>query len=241
MEREARVGVIVFARMGSTRLPGKALLPVGHRPLLGHVLDRARLIRGANGLTLATSTDPADEPLVAFALREGLTVFRGSLADVARRALDCAVANGWAAFARVCGDQVFLDPAAVGQAIERMLDNPADPPDLVSNRLPGSVARGLTVEVVRIPALSRVLEQSADPQDREHITRYMYAHPDEFRLASAGAVPAGTEGLCLVVDTSSDLTRARYVAERLPQPPTASMREVAELVRAWDQENAALR
>ena len=237
MGREARVGVIVFARMGSTRLPGKALLPVGHRPLLGHVLDRARQILGANGLILATSTDPADEPLVAFALREGLTVFRGSLTDVARRALDCAVANGWAAFARVCGDQAFFDPAAVGLAIERMLGTPPDLPDLVSNSLPGRVACGLTVEVIRTSALSRVLEQSADPLDREHITRYMYSHPEEFRLVNAGAVPPDTEGLRFVVDVPRDLTRARYVADRLPQPATASMLDVAELLRAWEQEN----
>lgn len=237
MRDGTRVGVIVFARMSSTRLPGKALMPVGHRPLLGHVLDRARLIRGANGLTLATSTEPADEPLVAFALREDLTVFRGSLADVARRALDCAIANGWTAFARVCGDQVFLDPAAVGLAIERMLDDPAGPPDLVSNRFPGSVARGLAVEVMQAKALARVLERSTDPLDREHITRYMYTHPEEFRLVSAGAPASGTKGLRFVVDTPRDLICARYVAEQLPQPATATMREVAELVRAWEQEH----
>ena len=188
-------------------------------------------------MVLATSTDLADEPLVAFAVRESVTVFRGALADVARRALDCAVANGWTAFARVCGDQAFLDPAAVSLAIERMLDDPADPPDLVSNRFPGSVARGLTVEVVQTEALARVLERSADPQDREHITRYMYAHPEEFRLASSGAPTSGTEGLRFVVDTPRDLICARYVAEQLPQPATATMREVAELVRAWEQEN----
>ena len=231
------IGVIVFARMGSTRLPGKALLPVGPRPLLGHVLDRARQILGANGMVLATSTNPTDEPLVAFAVRESVTVFRGALADVARRALDCAVGNRWAAFARVCGDQAFLDPAAVSLAIERMLGTPTDPPDLVSNRVAGRVARGLTVEVVRTSALSRVLEQSADPQDREHITRYMYSHPEDFRLISAGAVSPATDGLRFVVDTPRDLTRARYVAERLPQPATASMPEVAALLRAWEREN----
>jgi len=221
--------------MSSTRLPGKALLPVGARPLLGHVLDRARRIPGAKGLVLATSTDPADEPLVAFAQREGVTVFRGSLADVARRAVDCAIANGWTAFARVCGDQAFLDPAAVGQAITRMLDDGTDSPDLVSNRLPGIVARGVAVEVVRTPALSRVLEESADPADREHITRYMYAHPENFHLVGGGMFPPATEGVCFVVDTPRDLTRARHVAERLSHPATASVLEVAELVRAWDQ------
>ena len=228
---------MVFARMGSTRLPGKALLPVGPRPLLGHVFDRARQILGASGVILATSTDPADEPLVAFAVRESVTIYRGALADVARRALACAVAHRWTAFARVCGDQAFLDPAAVALAIERMLGSPTDPPDLVSNRLAGTVAPGLTVEAIRTSALSRVVEQNADPQDREHITRYMYAHPEDFRLVSAGAVPPETEGLRFVVDTPRDLTRARYVAERLPQPATASTLEVAGLLRAWEQQN----
>ena len=230
---DMKVGVIVFARMGSSRLPGKALRPLGERPLLGRVLDRARQVRRAAGIVLATSTDPSDEPLISFAVREGVNVFRGNLTDVALRAFKCASANGWVAFARVCGDRPFFDPAAVDGAIDRMVQDPNNPPDLVSNLLGGSVAPGLVVEVMHTRGLARVLQESTDPQDREHVTRYIYSRPQQFQLVCAGEVPVTSEGLHFAVDTKSDLEAARYVTERLSDPATASVLEIAELMKAW--------
>ena len=230
-----KVGAIIFACMSSTRLRGKVLLPVGDRPLLSHVVDRARKIRRVAGVVLATSTDPSDEPLIDFATKEGLEVFRGSRVDVAQRALDCAYANRWTAFARVCGDRPFFDPIATDRAIERMLEGPGAPPDLVSNLLCGGVAPGLTVEIVHTDGLARVLRETGDPHDREHLTRHFYSHSERFRLASAGEMPGGTEDLRFAVDTSRDLERARWVTERLSCPERASVLEVARLLRAWEE------
>jgi spore coat polysaccharide biosynthesis protein SpsF len=227
----ARIGVIIFARMTSRRLPGKALQPVGDRPLLGRVIDRSRRITKADGgITLAISKDSSDDPMVDFACRENVNVFRGSLSDVALRAFECAAANGWMAFARVCGDRPFLDPDAVDAAIDCMLQE-SEPPDLVTNVLDGPVPAGMTVEVMGQRGLAKVLQESAEPEDREHVTRYVYSHPDRFRIARATPVAAATLGLRFAVDTQSDLEAARYVVERLPNPAAASIFDVARLVR----------
>jgi spore coat polysaccharide biosynthesis protein SpsF len=229
-----KAGVIVFARLMSSRLPGKALLPLGGRPMVGRVIDRARRVRLARGVVLATSTDPADDRLAEFAAAEGVDVYRGPLDNVARRALDCARAHGWTAFARVCGDRPFFGPEDTDRAIACMADG-GDAVDLVSGALAGPVPPGLTTEVIRTGALDRMLSLTRDSNDLEHLTRYMYAHPAQFRMAGVAVTGAG-EAVRLVVDTEQDLRRARYIVDRLGDPAAADLAEIVRLAQAWDRE-----
>src|SRR5690606_13327973 len=137
---------------------------------------------------------------------------------VARRGYDCAVEREWTAFVRICGDRPFLDPVAIDEAIEEMARKRDDPPDLVSNLLDGPVPVGLTVEVVRTEALGQALRESVDPQDREHLTHYLYANPHRFRLDCVPGPPAVADGFRFAVDTREDLQGAREVVERLGSP-----------------------
>jgi spore coat polysaccharide biosynthesis protein SpsF len=229
------VGVIVFARMQSSRLPGKALAPLGGRPLVGRVLDRANRVREACGVVLATSTDSSDDPLADFAQSEGVSVHRGSLDNVALRAVECASEHGWTAFARVCGDRPFFEPGDTDRAIARLAECAGRGIDLVSSKLSGPVPPGLTTEVVRTAALEQTLRRTMEPQDLEHVTRYLYAHPEDFRLMGIPVTGMG-EGLRLVVDTAEDLRRARYIIGRLSNPAEASFTDIAVLARAWERE-----
>ena len=228
-------GVIVFARMQSSRLPGKALLALGDRPLVGRVLDRANRVREACGVVLATSTDASDDVLADFAQSEGVRVHRGSLDNVARRAFECAREQGWTAFARVCGDRPFFEPGDTDRAIAHLADSAGRGIDLVSSKLSGPVPPGLTTEVVRTAALEKALGLTTEPQDLEHVTRYLYAHPEDFRLMGI-RVPGMGEGLRLVVDTTEDLRRARYIIDHLSNPAEASFTDIAVLARAWERE-----
>jgi spore coat polysaccharide biosynthesis protein SpsF len=228
-------GVIVFARMQSSRLPGKALLALGERPLIGRVLDRARRVREACGVVLATSTDGSDDPLAAFAHSEGVALHRGSLDNVALRAFECAREQGWTAFARICGDRPFFDPGDTDRALALLGQYASRSIDLVSSRLSGPVPPGLTTEVVRTAALEKALKLTTDPQDLEHVTRYLYAHPEDFRLMGIPVAGMG-EGVRLVVDTDEDLRRARYIISHLSNPADASVSDIAMLAKAWERE-----
>src|SRR3954468_22077424 len=84
------VFAIIQARMSSTRLPGKSLAPIAGRPLLGHVLDRARACETVTGVMLATSDAPADQAILDFAQREKVTAFAGSEQDVLDRFFQAA-------------------------------------------------------------------------------------------------------------------------------------------------------
>ena len=229
------VGAIVFSRMTSSRLPGKALLPIGEQPLLGWVLRRAARAHGIERVVVATSTDASDDAVETFARAAGASVYRGALDNVAGRALGCAREFGFTAFARVCGDRAFLDPGHLELAVRQLTASPT-PIDLVTNTMNGPVPAGLTTEIVRTDALADALEQTSDPQDLEHVTRYFYGHTDRFRIISGPPVPPGLEGVRFVVDTQEDLQRTRYIVERLEDPETASLTRIAALARSWEEQ-----
>jgi spore coat polysaccharide biosynthesis protein SpsF (cytidylyltransferase family) len=230
-----RIGAIIFSRMSSARLPGKALLPIGGRPLIGHVLDRVRRVGGLAGVALATTSLPADEGLAAFAEAEGIACWRGPRDNLVARGLECADALGWSAFARVCGDRVFLDPGEHREAVEAMRRSPRA--DLVTNLADGPAPPGRTVEIVRTAALERVLASTQDPRDLEHLTRHLYAHPDRFSIVRIDGPPSETHGLRFVVDTWRDLERARAVVKRLYSPAEGSSKTLSRMIREWELAN----
>lgn len=224
-------GLILFARMASTRLPGKALLDVAGRPLLGRVLDRARRVRGAT-LVVATTALAADDALTRFAESEGVSVFRGAAEDVAGRALACARAHGFVRFGRATGDSPFMDPGLFARLIER---HEAEGLDLATNVFPRSFPPGLSAEVMATDALVRVVTATSDPRHREHVTTYIYANAQAFRIANIAAPDDRYAELNLAVDTADDLARATSIAHRLgARAATAPLDEVALLARAYD-------
>jgi len=231
-----RAGVVVFARMSSSRLPGKALRDLAGRPLLGRVLDRLRI--GAPGwpLVVATSDRADDDAIADFAEKETTPVFRGSLDDVASRAVACADREGYSCFARVSGDSPFVDGNLVDRMIRRHLDHR---PDLTTNVFPRSFPPGASVEVIDVDVLrSTISAMSAD--EREHVTAHFYANPRRFRIENMPAPDGRYGGVALTVDSPEDMARARRIAQRLGQNyDSASLDKIVEIARAVDREQAA--
>ncbi len=228
-------GVIVLARFDSRRLRGKALLDIAGRPLLGHVLDRTRCIRMNATIIVATTDRPIDDPIADFACNEGFFVFRGDANDVARRCLRCAETFHLARFARVSGDSPFFDPDLVDRCFglherERL--------DVVTNVMPRTYPPGASTEIVARDALSRLIEETHDPDDREHVTRYFYRRPERFRIRNVAAPDGRYVGVRLTVDGPRDLDRAAWIVSRLPEPVArASLDDIVALARQWDKDN----
>jgi spore coat polysaccharide biosynthesis protein SpsF len=224
-------GLIVFARMGSARLPGKMLADVGGRPLLARVLERARRVPGVM-LIVATTTRADDDPLAACAEAAGVAVFRGADDDVAGRALACARAHGFPRFGRVTGDSPFLEPALYEALLARHRDERLD---LATNAFPRSYPVGVTAEVIATAALARAYSAGAAERLREHMTTYIYEHPEGFRIANLAAPDGRYAGLRLAVDTADDLARATWIVGRLgDRAAAASLDEIATLARRFD-------
>ena len=218
--------------MDSARLPGKALQPIAGRALLGRVIDRVRRARDGGGVTVATSERGIDDPIAAFAAAEEVQVFRGAADDVAGRALACAEAFGLARLVRISGDSPFVDPVLIDALMAMAVDEDAD---LATNVFPRSFPVGASVEVVTCDALQRVAASSADTADREHVTRYMYQHPGDFRIRNLSAPDDRYRGVSLGVDEPGDVEKAAWMIGRLGGPAAeATLDELAALARAWD-------
>jgi spore coat polysaccharide biosynthesis protein SpsF len=225
-------GLIVFARFDSRRLPGKALRSLSGRPLLGRVLDRARRVAGIDGIVVATSERPVDDVIAELAEREAVSRFRGAADDVAGRALACAEANGFARFVRISGDSPFFDPEIVARLIERHLTLDLD---LATNVWPRSFPAGASAEVISTQAMRRACADM-DDDDREHVTRYFYRHPDAFRIFNLSAPDERYAGVRLAVDDGDDLERATWIVERLEDPAEAAqLDDIVALARAWQR------
>ena len=230
------VGGIVFSRLDSSRLPGKALIDINGRPMLGRVIDRGRLAKGIDQIVIATSKRLIDDPKVEFAIAEGISFYRGEVDDVASRAIHTCYTFGFSNFVRICGDRPFFDPDIISQLIVMHTQDV----DLSTTTFPPAYPPGLTAEVIKREALERVLRLTSSGIDREHLTRYLYDNPHLFKIINLPAPPAyDFSGINLTVDTARDLDRARAIALEIDKVGASSgdMDLVLSLARAWELRN----
>lgn len=225
------IGLIIFARLDSRRLPGKALREIAGRALLGHVLDRARRVPGGYPIVVATSTRALDDPIEGFAREEGAEVFRGATEDVAGRALACAEDHGFERFARITGDSPFFDPDLANRLVALSVDKNLD---LATNVFPRSFPVGASVEVIATAALRRMVAATSLPDEREHLTRHFYRHPGRFRIENVSAGDSRNQGVRLAVDTEEDLARSEWMMGQAEMPASAlPFEDLVALARAW--------
>lgn len=181
--KQTDVGVLVFARMNSTRLPGKAMKTIEGYPLIERVIRRAK-ISGYN-VMLATSKDTKDDVLGAVAQKIDIPCFRGSEENVLQRAVLAAEKAGFQAFARLCGDRPLFSVEEMKFALaEWQKADENKKPDLITNNYPTKCVRGLTTEVVNTQTLRKQLDNQPDAELQEHLTTGFYRHPDNYRIIS---------------------------------------------------------
>jgi spore coat polysaccharide biosynthesis protein SpsF len=231
-----KVVAVVEARMSSARLPGKVLMRAGGRPLLAVLVSRLRRAAGIDEIVIATTVNPADDPIADLARREGVGVFRGSEDDVLGRVSACLEREGADVCVEVTGDCPLVDPAIVEEALAAYLS--ASPPRAyVSNSDPQrAVPAGLDVQVFSASALHSLAAQTTDPLDREHVTYGFYRRESGDRwnpLFIRHAVAEGTTDIWVSLDYREDYELiAALHAELSPMRPEYGTREIAEWVRA---------
>lgn len=204
---------VVQARLGSSRLPGKALLDIAGRPMLAHVMARAAAVPGVDRVVLATTLRPRDEPLAALARSAGMACVRGSEDDVLDRFRAVLHEHPAQAVVRMTGDCPLLDPGVSGLVLTEYLRR-AGQVDYVSNIHPPTYPDGLDTEVCSSEALERAWREARLPSEREHVTTYLRDHPERFRLWNV-AQTEDLSGLRWTVDTAADLAFVRAVHAEL--------------------------
>ncbi|MFO7772810.1 MAG: NTP transferase domain-containing protein [Dehalococcoidia bacterium] len=225
-----RVVAIVQARMGSSRLPGKVLMPVAGKAVLWHIIHRLRQARTVDAIAIATSTDPGDDVIEQFALREGVGVVRGPEDNVLARYVLAAEQMTADIIVRVTGDAPLIDPAMIDTLVHKLIESKAD--YCTGEPQSPSIHEGFSP--FTFGALKRLLHEAGDdPVAREHVTAYFKKHPGFVRVVH---VPVDADyqlsGARLSVDAPADLRFLEEVYARLKVPAgDAAVRDVVRLLR----------
>jgi spore coat polysaccharide biosynthesis protein SpsF len=221
---------IIEARLRSTRLPGKVLLPVVGKPMLQLMIERLRRARTIDEIVVATTDQPADDPIIELCSSLSVAVFRGSENDVLARVLGAAQAFRADVIVETTGDCPLLDPAVVDMVVSDFRIGGAD---FVSNTLTYTTPRGTDVRVFTTDALDEINCTSYDQADHEHVSLHFWEHPERYRLRNVRTeLPAEVANLRLTVDTVEDFELVRKIYEELyPNSPDFTLADVLDLLR----------
>jgi spore coat polysaccharide biosynthesis protein SpsF len=191
--------------MGSTRFPGKIAQLLEGVPMLRFQVER--VLAGGHDVAILTSDLTRDDPVIDIANEIGVPVVRGSESDVLERFVMAVRALEPSFFVRLTADCPLTDPDIITSVVNRFLETDSD---YTSNIHPRTFPKGLDVEVIRSDSLLVAHEEAQAPEEREHVTPYLYRHPERFKLASIRwHIPLGHVNWS--VDEVEDLDRVRHL------------------------------
>ncbi len=222
-------GVILQARMGSTRLPGKVLRLVAGRPLLEWCLLRLSSSQQCRRVIVATSTSPQDDAIAAFCDHRQVPCFRGSEEDVLQRYYDAARCYHVDPVIRVTADCPLIDADILDDMLRAYFTRQVD---YLSNTLRRTFPRGYDLEIFSFAALQSAQQQAQQPYEREHVTPFLYQHPQQFKLAGyENAFDASP--VRVTVDTAEDLQVVEEIYQYFLQIGRGHHFTLPELVALW--------
>lgn len=227
-----RVVAIGQARMGSTRLPGKTMVPIMGKPLIQHVIERVQGCRRVDEVVIATTTKPEDDEIEEFCRRLGVSVFRGSQNDVLDRFCKAAEKHHADQIVRFTCDDPLISPVNFDDMI---LAQTGEGADLTYTKdMPWGTGQGNCV--ISAKALRQSCRDSAekDPKYREHADEYILDHPETFKIQVLECDPDLKRDYRLTVDTAEDLRLMTRIYERLYRE--GEIVDLKEAVRLLDSD-----
>jgi glutamate-1-semialdehyde aminotransferase/spore coat polysaccharide biosynthesis protein SpsF (cytidylyltransferase family) len=204
---------IIQARMGSTRLPGKVLMPLAGRPVLHWCVRAAKKAPGVDEVWVATTTEAGDNKIVEWCRKQCVNFFRGPETDVLSRFMGCARAAEADIILRLTGDCPFLDPQVIGAVVRLIKDTHAD---YASNVSPRTYPDGLDVEAFTMNALQTAHREATRAIDRDCVTPYIERNRDRFPAETVINPIPGLSGERWVLDTEADFKFCEAIARRWP-------------------------
>lgn len=203
---------IVQARMGSSRLPGKILMPVLGIPVLQWCIERLLKCKMLDEVVIATTQKDSDNMICEFAQKKGYLFSRGSEDDVLGRYYKTAIERKADAVVRLTSDCPLIDPEITDMIIKKHIDARSN--DMTSNVFTRTYPRGFDTEVLSMNCLNRINSEALDIIYREHVTNYIHDHPQKFTIENISN-NEDMSHLRLCVDVEEDLALIKKVYEYL--------------------------
>ncbi len=199
---KSNIVAVIQARMGSTRFPAKVLVDLAGQPMIAQVVRRVTRASHLRQVVVAIPKTSRDDPLADLCRSRGWHCYRGSEDDVLDRYYGAAREYSAEGIVRVTSDCPLIDPGMIDEVVALFLDGKWD---YVSNTLePRTFPRGLDVEVFTYEALEVAWEEDTNSSWREHVTPYIYRHPERFLLKGVSS-DADYSDMRWTVDTVEDL------------------------------------
>lgn len=216
-----KVVAVVQARMGSTRLPGKMMLPLGEKPAITHVLQQTDSAESVDETILATTDKDRDELLRNRACELGIQTYRGDETDVLGRVLSAAQMADADLIVRIAGDCPLVSPDIIDLAVETLLETDSD---YVSNKIDRTFPLGLDVEALTLNSFLMVSQAADAANEREHVTVYYLDHQEQFSTENITSSQLFDEekyrnrtGIELTLDESADYIFLDEIFSMLPE------------------------
>jgi len=182
--KNRKIIATIEARMTSSRLPGKVLLPSLNKPMLQLMVERLENLKHVDDIVIATTVNKIDDPIVELAETLGIKYFRGSEEDVLARVLGAAHENGADVIVELTGDCPLMDPALIDQVIELYFEKDCD---YATNCLIPSFPLGMDLEVFSTELLELADREGNTIEDREHVSWFFVRNPERFTLVNLTA------------------------------------------------------
>jgi len=209
----SKVVLIIQARTGSTRLPGKVMSDISGKPMLWHLIDRVKKCRNVDLVALATTTRREDQILKELAEKSGAKTYCGSEEDVLDRYYQAAKLNGADVVVRITADCPLIDPHLIDRMVRYFEDN-RDKLDYVGMGSPNHYPDGLDTEVFSFKALERAWKEAKLKSEREHVTPYIWKNEKLFRIGAV-ALDKDLSQHRWTVDEDRDLRFVREIYKHL--------------------------
>ena len=205
----SKVICVTMARMSSGRLPGKTLMDVEGRPLFEYHLKRLQSAKKIDEIIVATTQNKADDILAEYCNNQPIKCFRGSEEDVLSRYYHCAELLNADLIVRVTGDCPLIDPTLIDQVVDHFENQTGcDYAHLDVTKFP----RGFDCEIFTREALEQAHHEAMLPYEREHVTSFIYNHPERYKI-STFSMEKDYSNLRFCVDEIDDLTLIREIAQ----------------------------
>jgi len=210
-----KVVATIEARMTSSRLPGKVMMPVLGKPMLYYLVERLKSVQSIDEIVLATTLNKTDDKLIEFAISENISYFRGSEDDVMLRVVEAADSVGADIVVEITGDCPIIDPQIVEQTILMYMANNVD---YVSNGHIRSYPDGMDTQVFALNILKKSLSMTDELLDHEHVTLHIRDNPKLFTKINFIAPPElNWPELGLTLDERHDYNLLKIIIEHFSQ------------------------
>ena len=179
----AKIVIVVQARMSSSRLPGKVLLPILGKSLLYRMIERLQMVKHQVQIVIATSTDAKDDAIETEAANIGVPCYRGSLDNCLDRHYQAGLKYKADVVIKIPSDCPLIDPLIIDEVLDFYFTHEGEY-DFVNNLHPATWPDGNDVEIMTMACLEKNWKEASRPLELEHTTPYIWENPDQFKIAN---------------------------------------------------------